>query len=251
MLKLAKLNGNPEIFYSIQGEGKNIGRPSIFIRLSLCNLYCNWCDTDYTWNWEGTPHPHQNDQNPAYKKYQKELFMMELSNKEIIRQIDSFNCKNLVITGGEPLMQQKELISLLNALKETDKTYHIEFETNGTTTPSKGLDIQTDQYNVSLKLSNSKVKEKDRLNEQAVTFFAQSPKANFKFVVDRENDLHEILALIKQYNISPEQVYLMPQGTNPEILRQKQQWLIELCKQYGFNFTDRLHIHIYGNKRGV
>ncbi len=251
MLKLAKLNGKPEIFYSIQGEGKNIGRPSIFIRLSLCNLYCNWCDTDYTWNWEGTPYPHQNDQNPRYKKYQKELFMMELSNEEIIRQIDSFNCKNLVITGGEPLMQQKELISLLNALREPDKAYHIEFETNGTATPSKVLDIQTDQYNVSLKLSNSKVKEKDRLNERAITFFAQSPKANFKFVVDRENDLHEILKLIKQYNISPEQVYLMPQGTNPETLRQKQQWLIELCKQYGFNFTDRMHIHIYGNKRGV
>ena len=251
MLKLAIINGNPEIFHSIQGEGKNSGHPSIFIRLSLCNLYCNWCDTDYTWNWEGTPYPHQNDSIPGYKKFSKKQFLVKLPNDEIIRQFKTIKCTNLVITGGEPLLQQKELVNFLEALRETDKTYHIEFETNGTLMPIEALDKLTDQYNVSIKLSNSKVQESDRLSDRAISFFANSPKANFKFVVDKEDDLQEVLSLIQQYEISTKRIYLMPQGINSETLRQKQQWLIELCKQYGFNYTDRIHIHIYGNKKGV
>ena len=251
MLRLARIDGKPEIFYSIQGEGKNSGHPSIFIRLSLCNLYCNWCDTDYTWNWDNTSFTHQNDLTPNYKKFSKEQFLVTLPTNEIIRQLETINCTNLVITGGEPLMQQRELVSFLEALKKTDKTYRIEFETNGTLTPTETLDKLTNQYNVSIKLSNSKVQENDRLNNHAISFFASSQKANFKFVLDKEEDLQEVLKLIQQYNIPPSEIYLMPQGTDPKILRKKQQWLIELCKQYGFKYTDRLHIHIYGNKRGV
>lgn len=251
MLKLSKLSGKPEIFYSIQGEGKNMGKPSVFVRLATCNLYCHWCDTDYTWNWIGTPYSHQNDSKPGYNKYPKDSYIIEVPNDQIIKQIESYNCLNLVITGGEPLMQQKDLISLLDALTESKYSYYIEFETNGTSVPSKVLDILTDQYNVSLKLKNSKVKENDRLNERAITFFAQSPKANFKFVIDQENDINEVFELTEKYNIPHKRIYLMPQGTTSDDLLKKQQWLVELCKQYGFNYSDRLHIHIYGNKRGI
>ena len=251
MLKIALHNNNPEIFYTIQGEGKNIGKPSIFIRLSLCNLYCFWCDTDYTWNWEKTNFKHQNDSKAGYQKFKKEESLAIMSNEEILAILKQYPCENVVITGGEPLVQKKDLLSLLQFLKTDKPSYYIEFETNGTIVPDKKLDTLADQYNVSIKLHNSLVSEKERINDEAVLFFAQSPKSNFKFVVDTPQDLEEIQNLIKKFAIEPKKVYLMPQGTNMQALQKKQQWLVEICKKKGFNYTDRLHILIYGDKRGV
>jgi 7-carboxy-7-deazaguanine synthase len=251
MIKLAKLNNKPEIFHSVQGEGKNMGKPSIFIRLSLCNLYCQWCDTEYTWNWEGTSFKHNYDQLPGYKKHHKENLIELLSNEQILATVIEMKCNNIVITGGEPLAQQKDLRSLMKALKEQNPNTHIEFETNGTLKPLPEVDMLADQYNVSIKLSNSNVALEDRIKPDAINFFAQSTKSNFKFVVDTEGDLLEILDLIKQYNINQQVVYLMPQGTTVASLKQKQQWIVEICKQNNFNYTDRLHIHIWGDKRGV
>ncbi|PKQ68281.1 7-carboxy-7-deazaguanine synthase QueE [Raineya orbicola] len=251
MLQIAQLDKKPEIFYSIQGEGKSIGKPSIFIRLSLCNLYCFWCDTDYTWNWEGTNYPHLNDKNPNYQKFNKADSIIKLTEKQIIAEIQKYNCHRLIFTGGEPLVQQKKLLSLLAQLKKQNPQYHIEFETNGTIIPIPELEALTNQYNVSLKLENSKVRLQERLKPKAIHFFAQNDKANFKFVVDSPKDLDEILEIIQKYAIFHDKVYLMPQGTKPAILRKKQQWLVEICKQYQFNYTDRLHILIYGDKRGI
>jgi len=251
MIKLAKLTDKPEIFHSIQGEGRNLGKPSVFIRLSLCNLYCRWCDTDYTWNWKGTDYPHNYEALEGYEKYDKEKMIALLPDEEIVKIVGDYNCHNLVITGGEPLLQQKSLIPLLVSLKQDREDYFIEFETNGTFTPYTQVDELTDQYNVSIKLSNSGVTEEERLVPEAISFFANSPKANFKFVVDTENDLAEVFSIINQYNINHQSVYLMPQGSTAAILQQKQSWIVEICKQYNFNYTDRLHIHIWGNKRGV
>lgn len=251
MLQIAQLHNRPEVFYSIQGEGKNIGKPSIFIRLSLCNLYCYWCDTDYTWNWENTDFVHQNDKLPSYRKFKPTESIMQLTIEQVITEIQQYSCQNLVFTGGEPLIQQKKLIPLLVKLKTLNPSYHIEFETNGTISPKSELDQLVNQYNVSLKLQNSKVNPKERLKTQAIEFFAQSSKSNFKFVVDTPQDIDEVLEIIQKYAISPEKVYLMPQGTNPQILKEKQLWLVEICKKYLFNYTDRLHILIYGDKRGV
>jgi organic radical activating enzyme len=251
MLKIALHEGSPEIFYTIQGEGKNIGKPSIFIRLSLCNLYCFWCDTDYTWNWENTPFKHQNESKTGYRKFKKAENILKMSKEEILENIKQYPCENIVITGGEPLVQQKDLLALLQILKTHNPNYHIEFETNGTITPHPSLDALTDQYNVSPKLANSLVSEKERIKPKAIVFFAQSSKSNFKFVIDTLQDIAEVKQIIERFSISPQKVYLMPQGTNPQTLHQKQQWLIEICKKEGFNYTDRLHILVYGDKRGV
>jgi 7-carboxy-7-deazaguanine synthase len=248
-VKLAKLNGRPEIFYSIQGEGKSIGKPAIFIRLSLCNLHCIWCDTDYTWNWKNTPFPHVKDNQKGYSKYNKEDWIVDLSIEHIVEELKTHPCKRVILTGGEPLMQQKELIDLAKQLKRFN--YTIEVETNGTYIPIKELDQYIDQYNVSAKLENSNNSKRLREKAEAYNYFNANSKATFKFVIDTPLDLEEVESLTTKYNISADKVYLMPQGTSDEQLKSKQQWLIEACKSSGYNYTDRLHILVYGDKRGV
>ncbi len=251
MLKLAKLNGKPEIFHSIQGEGKSMGKPSVFIRLSLCNLYCIWCDTDHTWNWEGTRYPHVKDKDPQYRKFDKSASIIMATTEEIMELLSSYPCFNIILTGGEPLVQQKDLLHLVTMMKRAEDTYRFEVETNGTLLPSPELDGYIDQYNVSVKLRNSEVTEGERLKDRAIAYFVGNGKASFKFVIDGQGDLEEVLSLSNTYGISPERVYLMPQGMVSEELLSKQEWLVEACKSHGFNYTDRLHIHIYGDKRGV
>lgn len=248
-MKLAVLNNQPEIFYSIQGEGKSMGKPAIFIRLSLCNLHCTWCDTDYTWNWKSTPFTHDNDKIEGYTKYDKDEWILDTDTNHIINEVKKFPCKRIIITGGEPLMQQKELVDLLTRLK-TDG-YFIEIETNGTLAIKADLYDLIDQINVSPKLSNSNNELKLRIKKSALSQFSNSSKSTFKFVVDTPQDLEEIEKIITEYSIPSNKVYLMPQGTKSEILKKKQHWLIDICKEKGFNFSDRLHIHLYGDKRGV
>jgi organic radical activating enzyme len=250
-IKLAKLKGQPEIFHSIQGEGKNMGQPSVFIRTSLCNLHCIWCDTDYTWNWENTRFKHHNDSKPGYKKYKMEEMIHEASMEEIVNIVEETKCKNIVLTGGEPLMQQKELSELMSLFNSRSGGYYFEIETNGTLVPTDAFDALVHQYNVSPKLSNSNNSQKLREKPIALSFLARSAKSNFKFVISEEKDLDEVLELIDRYNISPKSVYLMPEGTTPEQLKQRQLWLLEVCKKYNFKYTDRLHIRIFGDKRGV
>ncbi len=250
-MKLARLEGRPEIFYTLQGEGKSLGQPSVFIRTSLCNLHCIWCDTDYTWNWEGTRFEHLYDQQPGYTKYKKSEWIEEISVKDTAELLESYDCKNIVLTGGEPMLQQDELVALCRLLKEKDGRYKIEIETNGTLLPGKDFDRYIDQYNVSPKLSNSNNPEKLRLKPDVLDFFSKSDKAFFKFVIDTETDLAEVQQVISRHSIRKEHVYLMPQGVTPAQLHEKRKWLVEICKAHKYNYTDRLHIHIWGSKRGV
>lgn len=250
-MKLARFNNGPEIFHTIQGEGKSIGKPSIFVRTSLCNLHCVWCDTDYTWNWEGTPFTHHFDQRAGYKKYDKSEWIIDLPVENVVSQITRFKCQNVVLTGGEPLMHQKELIDLMSRLRSIDPNYWFEIETNCTLAPTQAFDELINQYNVSPKLSNSGNAQKLREKSGVYRHFAQNDKAVFKYVIDEQGDLEEVLSLIEKYQIDPNSIYLMPQGTSPDQLTSKQQWLIEVCKRHNFNYSDRLHIHIYGEKRGV
>jgi 7-carboxy-7-deazaguanine synthase len=248
-VKLAKLNNKPEIFYSIQGEGKSLGKPSIFVRSSLCNLHCIWCDTDYTWNWENTPFKHVKDSDINYKKYKKEDWTVDLKTGAILNEITKYPCKRVILTGGEPLMQQKELTELSKILCEDE--YFIEVETNGTLIPTSEFDKNISQYNVSPKLSNSNNNIRLREKPDAYKFFSDSEKSTFKFVIETPEDLEEVNELVVKYKIESSKVYLMPQGTTGDQLNMKQQWLVEICKTLGYNYTDRLHIHIYGDKKGV
>jgi 7-carboxy-7-deazaguanine synthase len=251
ILKLARLHGQPEIFHSIQGEGKSTGVPSVFVRTSLCNLHCIWCDTDYTWNWVGTRFPHVNDAVPGYQKFEKKDWIAACDVAEIAQTVRSFHCKNIILTGGEPMLQQPALELLTKELRKYDEDYRFEVETNGTLPPSADFDAAIDQYNVSPKLENSANPRRLREKPAALRFFSASPKANFKFVLSEKSDLEEVLGLIKTYDIAPEKVWLMPEGTSARSLSSRRKWLVEICKTHGFRYSDRLHVQIWGAKKGV
>lgn len=250
-LKLARLNGKPEVFFSVQGEGKSLGWPSIFVRTSLCNLHCVWCDTDYTWNWTGTRFAHRNDARPGYRKFDKKDWIAECDIESVADQVAAYPCQNVILTGGEPMLQQPALVALMLALRQKNASYRFEVETNGTLLPAADFDAAIDQYNVSPKLENSGNGRKLRERPAVYRFFSESPKANFKFVVADPADLAEVLALIERFRIAPGKVWLMPEGSSRQALARRRKWLVEVCKNQGFRYTDRLHVQIWGSKKGV
>ena len=250
-LILARLNDKPEIFYSIQGEGKSMGRPAIFVRTSLCNLHCIWCDTDYTWNWKGTKFKHELDLQAGYQKYDKKEWTEELDIQDVIAQITAYPCLNIILTGGEPMLQQKPLVPLMRRLRLHNPEYHFEVETNGTLLPDTEFHELVDQYNVSPKLANSQNPVKLREKPAAYRFFSNSPKAWFKFVVAQQEDLNEVQELQERYTIPAAKILLMPEGRSRQTLARRRKWLVDICKTYGYLYTDRLHIQIWGQKRGV
>lgn len=225
--------------------------PSVFVRTSLCNLHCIWCDTDYTWNWKGTRFEHVHDAKPGYQKFDKKQWIAECSVPDVAATVFHFKCPNIILTGGEPMLQQPGLTQLMLELCSKSSNYHFEVETNGTLVPTAKFDAAIDQYNVSPKLENSNNPKSLREKAKALRFFAASPKANFKFVIAEKSDLDEVLRLLEVYAIAPEKVWLMPEGTSAAALSKRRKWLVEKCKTHGFRYSDRLHIQIWGSKKGV
>ena len=220
-----------EIFKSIQGEGTSTGKDVVFLRTALCNLTCEWCDTKYTWDW---------------KNYDYEKEVNEISLSDIKQKITDYGIKHLVVTGGEPLLQQKELVDLLKQLN----SFFIEIETNCTIKPQEELLSIVDQWNVSPKTLNSGNKLELCEIAECYHLFSNLDNAYFKFVTEGENDLVEIVNLISKYNISKSRVLLMPQASSKAELAQRQNEVTKLAKQHNLGFSSRLHIERWGDQRG-
>jgi organic radical activating enzyme len=250
-MKLARLGEGPEIFHTLQGEGPSVGLPAVFIRASRCNLHCVWCDTDHTWNFEGTPWPHEKDATPGYAKHRKAEATIELTTTAAADLILSYHCPHVVITGGEPLLQENDFLEMITHIRAHQSDCVFEVETNGTRTPSSAFTEAVDQFNVSPKLSNSGVKKSLRLAPDTLRFFASSPKAWFKFVIATQADLDEVLALKNEFSIPASRILLMPEGRTVAELDTTAADIAELCRSHGFRFCDRLHIRLWGDKRGV
>jgi organic radical activating enzyme len=234
--------GGPEIFASLQGEGPSAGMPVAFVRLSRCNLACTWCDTAYTWRFEGDNRPHRDGVT-----YDRKANQVTLSPQDTAERIAMLGQKRLVITGGEPLLQAGALAEMLAHLPDIA----VEIETNGTVAPPVRLDIRVDQYNVSPKLAHSGNAADLALIPERLDVWAAEPRAFLKFVVASPGDVDEVLALHRRYRFRPERVFLMAEGTDSAALRARQAWLSDLCVKHGFRMSDRLHIHLYGDTRGT
>lgn len=223
-----------EIFYSIQGEGMLAGVPSVFIRTSGCNLRCAWCDTPYT-SW-----------NPEGENY---------SVAAIIEKAIAFGAGHVVVTGGEPMIAP-EITELTASLHGAD--LHITVETAGTVYAPVACDLMS----ISPKLSNSTPAEREggrwaaqheRLRYQPDVLrrlMAEYPY-QLKFVVAYPEDLSEIDAIQSEVAAPAERIVLMPEGTRREVTQERGVWLAEICKSRGYRYSPRLHIDLWGDKRGV
>ncbi|MEN0063600.1 MAG: 7-carboxy-7-deazaguanine synthase QueE [Myxococcota bacterium] len=247
MITLSQIRpGVPEIFESIQGEGPFVGRPSTFVRLSGCNLQCVWCDTPHTWNWEGTTFDHHSG-----RKYRRDDEVLTLSDEEIVEVVATFASRAFVLTGGEPLAQQRNLVSLMHALRRRWPKATFDLETNGTIAPRSEFDALATHYVVSPKLKNSGMPQAKRATS-ALEVFAASTKATFKIVVaGHDEELTEVRDLQARLGLAASRIMLMPEGTTPAQLDAHGPRVAAWCLEYGFRLSDRLHVRLYGDKRGT
>lgn len=209
--------------------------PSVFIRTSGCNLRCVWCDTPYT-SWA-----------PEGKKW---------SVGEILGEVARYPSRHIVITGGEPFLapELEELTASIKALGS-----HVTIETAATLFKPVACDL----VSMSPKLANStpwrrakgkfaKMHETARLNFKVMQRFIDSFDYQLKFVVDQRQDFDEIeKILVGLEHVDSSRVLIMAQGKTKRELRDKTKWLIAACKEYGFCYTPRLQIELFGNRRGT
>jgi 7-carboxy-7-deazaguanine synthase len=223
-----------EIFYSLQGEGVLVGTPSVFVRSSGCNLRCVWCDTPYTsWAPEGDA----------------------WSVDEILSRVLAHHARHVVVTGGEPMMAP-DIVPLTEALRQAG--LHITIETAGTVWASVACNLMS----LSPKLANSTPRARDggrwaatherlRYQPELLRRLMEAYDYQMKFVVERAEDLAEIKMVVAETGAESERVVLMSEGTDVETLRARGLWIAEICKQEGYRYTPRLHVELWGARRGV
>jgi|HubBroStandDraft_6_1064221.scaffolds.fasta_scaffold90235_2 7-carboxy-7-deazaguanine synthase len=223
-----------EIFYSIQGEGILAGVPSVFVRTTGCNLRCTWCDTPYTsWNPEGR----------------------DYSIDEIVWDARGFGARHVVVTGGEPMIADG-IVELTHRLKVSG--LHITIETAGTI----HKDVACDLMSISPKLANSTPYERgagrwaaqhDRLRYQpdVLKKLMQQFEYQLKFVVTSPQDYAEIESMLQETGADRNRVVLMAEGVDAVTIHGRAVWITEICKREGFRYSPRLHIDLWGNRRGV
>jgi len=223
-----------EIFYSIQGEGMLTGAPSVFVRTSGCNLRCAWCDTPYTsWSPEGE----------------------DMAVDDILAAIQEYPAQYVVVTGGEPMIAPN-IVPLTQGIRRQD--LHITIETAGTVYHPVVCDLMS----ISPKLANSTPHEREggkwaaqherlRFQPEVLKQLMSEYLYQLKFVVAAPGDMKEVATMIKETGADRSRVVLMPEGTTPEAIRERAPWLTEICKREGFRYSPRLHIDLWGNRRGV
>jgi 7-carboxy-7-deazaguanine synthase len=214
-----------EVFYSIQGEGVTAGLPAVFVRLQGCTVGCSWCDTKYSWDPEAGS---------------------AVDLDALVEEVSAYPCRRAVVTGGEPL-ESPSFALLLKALGVQGFT--IEVETSGTVPPPPSVDRSV-QWNVSLKLAGSDVDEARRLKPDAIRAFL-ARDAWWKFVVTSDADVAEVLQLAERFALPRARILLQPEAVHREDLLERSRWVVEACKLHGFAFSPRLHVLLWGAKRGV
>ena len=236
-----------ESFYSLQGEGPTTGYPAVFLRLAGCNLMCGGLGTQF----DGELHNGATWRCDTLEVWMKATMKhfddcLDDESKEALR-----NGANLIITGGEPTMQDGKIQHFIDYVREVyNPDCYVEIETNGTITPTEGLRERVNQFNVSPKLANSGNEKASRWKPSTIKELNEHPGSVFKFVLTEEKDFAEIQELYLDI-IDRDKVWIMPSGENQELLNQSKQNVAELCKKQGLKMTTRLHIEIWDKKTGV
>lgn len=222
-----------EVFDSLQGEGVNQGKPCRFVRLALCNLHCHYCDTKYTWD---------------FKQFDYEREVREVPIAAVAEQLAGAPARHVVITGGEPLLQQR---ALAEALATVPADVFIEVETNGTRVPNEALLARVDQWNVSPKLSSAGDTEELRIRPAALLALRDSGRAYLKLVVKTEQDRDEAEALRERFGFARERTLLMPEAATPEELSARSPSVAAWSQALHVRFAGRLHVALWGGRRGT
>lgn len=244
-LLFAGENNTPEIFYTIEGEGEYVGRPSVFMRFFGCNLTCKAFATPDS--------PHGCDSYVSWSKKNKLTFNETFNLLERENFIDHLRNKNTILklTGGEPFLRQSQVLSFIEAFVDRYKFVpRIDFETNGTVLPDDrwSSDFYA-SFTVSPKLASNGDPESKRYVEEVLQFHAKNSIVNnsgFKFVIQTEDDIKEVFEkYVKKFDIPLNRVWFMPCcGSRQEHIERAAQ-VVEWCKQYGVNFSPRLHLLVF------
>ena len=213
-----------EIFLSIQGEGPSAGTPAHFIRLQACDVGCKWCDTKYSWEFAGGT---------------------QIDFEELWERLRALGeAALLVVTGGEPLEHPGIALLLKEALSRWER---VEVETSGILPPP--LCHPKLYYNVSPKLPSATPRWRETWRH--IDSWLGDRNGTFKIVVGDPPDLEDARRLIAEHRIPSARVILMPEGITEARLRERAPALADACKQYGFRFSPRLHVWLWGARRGV
>ena len=221
---------------TFQGEGPSAGRRAAFIRLGLCNLDCSWCDTPFTWDWSGKNGPKQ------------DRSLLKTTNpEELIDLVTGLDVPLVVITGGEPMLQQAGLVPVIESL--TGSGMSVEVETNGTRRITEPALRSLVTWNVSPKLSGSGVTpERAIVPEILVEFVAEG--ARLKFVVSELAEIEEVASLCATIGVSDEQVWIMPEGRTARRVEEGLRRLAEPVLERRWNLGTRLHVTLWDDERG-
>ncbi len=221
-----------EIFHSLQGEGFTVGRPAVFVRLGMCNLQCNFCDTTYTWK------PGEED----YSDQANERVMETVS-----KVLEEFPHTRIIVwTGGEPMMQQRDIVAAIDYLnlRFADRKLEHEVETNGTIIASPDFDKRITRYNCSPKTAMSG-------NPSYSVKLKDTTKTTYKYVVGTAEDCREALADIERQNLPRDRCLFMILGTTAKEMEDRSPVIAEVCKREGIALCVRMQCIIWGALRGV
>jgi organic radical activating enzyme len=216
---------------TFQGEGPSAGQRAVFVRTSRCNLSCSWCDTPYTWDWS---------------RFAPQAEARRIPVEEVAAWALDLPVRLVVVTGGEPLLQEAGLVELTRLLAVARRV--VEVETNGTIPPSAGLVEAVTRFNVSPKLTGAGLLASRRLDTAALRAFAACEKAVFKFVVTAPDELDEIARLQDEFRLDP--VWVMPQGATSAGVLAGMRDLADQALARGWNLSPRLHVLLWENARG-
>lgn len=218
---------------TVQGEGPTTGRRCAFVRLGQCNLRCRWCDTPYTWDWKGI----------TGTTYDPKAELETLEPAAVAAQLAGMGVDMVVISGGEPLLQQPALAKLVKLLPQTMR---VEVETNGTRVPVAPL-IERVWFNVSPKLAHSGDPERRRIVPAALESLQATGRSVWKFVAATPAHLDEVQTVVSRFSLAP--VYVMPLGVTRTDVSERLSSLADHVIARGWNLTTRMHVDVWNGQR--